>query len=65
MTENQRNAFPSEWELEGKSKDDQLLDNRAAWALREERHYQWLEDEHNGVKHRRPRRRKKKTAPKE
>jgi hypothetical protein len=65
VTENQRNAFPSEWELEGKSKDDQLLDNRAAWALQEERHYQWLEDEHNGVKHRRPRRRKKKTAPKE
>ena len=62
MTENQRNAFPSEWELEGKSKDDQLLDNRAAWALQEEWHYQWLEDEHNDVKQRR---RKKKTASKE
>ena len=61
----QRNGFPSEWELEAKSKDEQLLDNRATWALQEERHYQWLEDEHNGVKHRRPRRRKKKTAPKE
>ena len=47
------NCFPSEWELESKSKDEQRLDNRAAWALQEERHYQWLENEHNGVKHRR------------
>ena len=57
---NQRDAFPSEWELE-----QQRLDNRAAWAMQEERHYQWLEDEHNGVKHRRPRRRKERTASKE
>ena len=56
------NCFPSEWELESKSKDVQRLDNRAAWALQEERHYQWLEDEHNGVKHRR---RKKKATSKE
>lgn len=39
----------------------QRLDDRDSWALQEERHYQWLEDEYNGVKHRRPRRRKKKT----
>ena len=73
-----RNAFPSEWELDewekkqkelrhrtrsGKAssltENEQRLDNRDAWALQEDRHYQWLEDEYNGVKHRRSKRQKK------
>ena len=73
-----RNAFPSEWELDewerkqkdsrrrnrsskasSRTEDEQRLDNRDAWALQEERHYQWLEDEYNGVKHLRSKRRKK------
>ena len=73
-----RNAFPSEWELDewekkqkesrrrnhsskvsSQTEDEQRLDNRDAWALQEDRHYQWLEDEYNGVKHRRSKRRKK------
>ena len=43
--------------------EEERLNNRDAWALQEDRHYQWLEDEYNGVKHRRPRRRKKKAEP--
>jgi hypothetical protein len=73
-----RNAFPSEWELDewekkqkesrhrtrsGKAssltENEQRLDNRDAWALQEDRHYQWLEDEYNGVKHRHSKRQKK------
>ena len=73
-----RNAFPSEWELDewekkqkesrrrnhsskvsSQTEDEQRLDNRDAWALQEDLHYQWLEDEYNGVKHRWPKRRKK------
>ena len=46
-------GFPTEWDLEEKKAEDQRLDNRDAWALQEERHYQWLEEEYNGVKHRR------------
>ena len=45
------------------TEEEERLDNRDAWALQEERHYQWMEEEYNGVKHRRPRRRKKKTVP--
>ena len=41
------------------TEDEQRLDNRDAWALQEDRHYQWLEDEYNGVKHCRSKRRKK------
>ena len=59
-----RNAFPSEWELDewekkqkesrrrnhsskvsSQTEDEQRLDNRDAWALQEDLHYQWLEDE--------------------
>lgn len=40
--------------------EEERLDNRGVWVLQEERHYQWLEEEYNGVKHRQPRRRKKK-----
>ena len=58
-------GFPTEWDLEEKKAEDQRLDNHDAWALQEERHYQWLEDEYNGVKHRLPRKRKKKAASKE
>ena len=57
-------GFPTEWDLEEKKAEEQHLDNRDAWALKEERHYQWLEDEYNGVKHRLPRKRKKKAASK-
>ena len=42
------------------TEEEERLDNRDAWTLQEERHYQWLEDEYNGVKHRRPGRRKNK-----
>ena len=42
------------------TEEEECLDNRDAWTLQEERHYQWLEDEYNGVKHRRPGRRKNK-----
>ena len=45
--------------------EEERLDNRGVWVLQEERHYQWLEDEYNGVKHRLPRKRKKKDASKE
>ena len=55
-------GFPTEWDLEEKKAEDQRLDNHDAWALQEERHYQWLEDEYNGVKHRLPRKRKKKAT---
>lgn len=44
------------------TEEQERLDNRDAWALQEERHYQWLEEEHNGVKHRLPARRKKKAV---
>ena len=54
---NRRKGAPSLTE------EEERLDNRDAWALQEERHYQWMEEEYNGVKHRRPRRRKKKTVP--
>ena len=43
--------------------EEERLDNRGVWVLQEERHYQWLEEEYNGVKHRQPRRRKKKESP--
>ena len=58
-------GFSTEWDLEEKKAEEQCLDNLDAWALQEERHYQWLEDEYNGVKHRLPRKRKKKAASKE
>ena len=44
------------------TEEQERLDNRDAWALQEERHYQWLEEEYNGVKHRRPARKRKKTV---
>ena len=46
------------------SEEKERLFDRDAWAKQEDRHYQWLEDEYNGVKHRRPRRRKKATVEK-
>ena len=54
---NRRKGTPSLTE------EEERLDNRDAWALQEDRHYQWLEEEHTGVRHRRPGRRKKKTGP--
>ena len=47
------------------TEEEERLDNRDAWTLQEERHYQWLEDEYNGVKHRRPGRRKNNKKTKE
>ena len=54
---NRRKGTPSLTE------EEERLDNRDAWALQEDRHYQWLEEEHTGVKHRSPGRRKKKAVP--
>lgn len=56
-----KHGFPTEWDLDEKNAEELCLDNRDAWAMQEERHYQWLEDEYDGVKHRLPRKRKKKT----